>query len=407
MKKKFLVVFILGLLIIPSLIRSAEPELRTIIIEPPQTAEFKVDVWTDKGDNAKYTVGEKLIIYFKVTQDAYVYIWDINANGEIRLLFPNRYNNDNFARANMVYSIPSPRDTYSLKIAPPYGREVVHILASKTPISTLEGYKTRMEKDPFPLIPEAPENFTDSLKRTIEIVPAPVQWTTDNAIFYVVESPVSTGTGRLIVESNPRGATITMDGRFLGYTPYDGQVPIGRHTIRLDLAGYQPYTTEVNVTTTQVTRVSVGLTPLYVTTGRLIVESNPKGASITMDGRFLGYTPYDGQVPVGRHTIRLDLAGYQSYITEVNVTPNKTAKVDVKLKPISIEGAFYITSNPDKAEVYINGDRKGRTPLKVEKLKPGRYQITIIKSGYETFVAYYEIFSGQITTVNVQLYPIR
>jgi len=478
MKRRLLALFILGLFIIPNLIQGAEPELKTIIIEPPQGAEFKVDVWTDKGDNAKYNVGENLIIYFKSTQDAYVYIWDINANGEVRLIFPNRYNQDNFVRANIVYSIPSSRDTYSLKIAPPAGREVVHILASKTPVSTLEEYKGMMDRDPFPLIPEAPENFTDMVKRTIEIVPTPAQWTTDNAIFYVVEGSTSTGTGRLIVESSPKGASISLDGRFLGYTPYDGQVPVGRHTVRLDLAGYQSYTTEVNVTPTQISRISVGLTPIPATgrlivesnpkgasisldgrflgytpydgqvpvgrhtvkldlagyqsyttevnvtptqisrisvgltpipaTGRLIVESNPKGASITLDGRFLGYTPYDGQVPVGRHTVRLDLAGYQSYTTEVNVTPNKTAKIDVKLNPISsVEGEFYITSIPSNAEVFINGERKGKTTLRVKKLKPGRYQVTIIKPGYETFVAYYDVFPGQTTNINISLNPIR
>ena len=408
MKRRLLVLLILGLFIIPTLIQGAEPELKTIIIEPPPGAEFKVDVWTDKGDNAKYNVGEKLIIYFKVTQDAYVYIWDINANGEVRLIFPNKYNQDNFVRANIVYSIPSSRDTYSLKIAPPAGREVVHILASKTPISTLEEYKGMMDRDPFPLIPQAPEIFTDKVKRTIEIVPTPTQWTTDNAIFYVAEGPTSTTTGRLIVESNPRGASITLDGRFLGYTPYDGQVPVGRHTVRLDLAGYQPYTTEVNVTTTQISRIDVRLTPIPAATGRLIVESNPRGASITLDGRSLGYTPYDGQVPVGRHTVRLDLAGYQPYTTEVNVTPNKTAKIDVKLNPIlSMEGEFNITSIPSNAEVFINGERKGKTTLRVKKLKPGRYQVTIIKPGYETFVAYYEVFPGQTTNINISLHPIR
>lgn len=335
MKKRLLALVILALFLVPGFIHSAEPELKTIIIEPTPSTEFKVDVWTDKGDNATYSVGENLTIYFKVTQDAYVYIWNINAKGEIRLIFPNKYNQDNFARANVIYSIPSPKDTYKLRIAPPYGREVVHILASKTPISKLENYRGSMDRDPFPLIPESPENFTDTMKKTIEIVPTPAQWTTDNVIFYVAEAPVVVGTGRLIVNSNPRGASITIDGRFLGYTPYDGYVPVGRHTIRLDLPGYQPYTTDVNVTT------------------------------------------------------------------------NRIAKVDVKLKPISAEGGFYITSAPSNADVFINGERKGRTPIRVEKLKPGRYQITVIKAGYETFVSYFEVFSGQIIPINVQLNPIR
>ncbi|MGB9681354.1 MAG: PEGA domain-containing protein [bacterium] len=341
--KKTLLLTVLGVFFVTSLIWGAEPEVRTIIITPPPESNFQVDVWTNKGDNTNYYVGENLIVYFKVTQDAYIYLWDINANGEIRLFFPNRYQQNNFVRANTVYSIPSPQDNYSLTIAPPYGREVVHILASKSPINVLENYRKNMEKDPLPLIPENPEDFTNKVKKNIEIVPNAPQWTTNNTIFYVVQ----------------------------GTTP--GQVFPGQNQ----------------------------------NLGELTVSSNPSGASLYIDGRFLGYTPYDGNVPVGKHSILLQLSGYQDYQKDINITPARPTKIDVKLKPIPLEGSLYITSNPSGADVFINGDKKGKTPLRIGGLKPGQYQITIIKSGYETFVQYYPVFLGQTVNVNVQLYPIR
>ncbi|MBC7320998.1 PEGA domain-containing protein [bacterium] len=345
MRKRFLALVVLGLFLLPSIIFSAEPELKTIIIEPVQ-ADFKVEVWTDKGNNASYKVGETITIYFKLTQDAYVYIWDINANGEVRLILPNGYRQDNFFRANIVHSIPAPTDKYTLRVAPPYGREVIHVLASRVPVNVLEGYRKDLSRDPFPLIHEAPETFTDKVRRNIEIVPTPtqpVQWTTANTIFYVVSE------GVIVPPPGPSQAL-----------------------------------------------------------GRLVVESKPSGASIFIDGRFLGYTPYTGDVSVGRHSIRLELSGYQTYETTVNITPNKTTKVSVTLKLIPYyQGTLYITSNPSSAEVYVNGERKGRTPIKIDKLKPGRYQITVIKAGYETFVQYYEVVAGETRNIFVQLYPIR
>lgn len=346
MGKRLLIMIILGLFLLPSIIFSAEPELKTIIIEPIQT-DFKVEVWPDKGNNASYKVGETITIYFRLTQDAYVYIWDINANGEVRLILPNGYRQDNFFRANIVHTIPASTDKYALRIAPPYGREVIHVLASKTPINILESYRKDLSRDPFPLIPEAPEVFTDKVRRNIEIVPTPTQsaqWTTGNAIFYVVSEGV--------IVPPPPGPSQAL--------------------------------------------------------GRLVVESNPSGAGIYMDGRFLGYTPYTGDVSVGKHSIRLELSGYQPYETTVNITPNKTTKVSATLKLLPYyQGAFYITSNPSNAEVYINGERKGRTPIKIERLKPGRYQITVIRAGYETFVQYYEVIPGETRNIFVQLYPIR
>jgi len=336
---KYMVLFLsLILIALPTLVFGTEPELKTIIIEPPPQTDFKIDVWTNKGDNSNYSVGENIIISFKVTYDSYVYIYDINANGEIRLIFPNRFQKDNFARANVVYSIPSPKDTYRLVVTEPYGREVIQAIASKSPLSVFEGYRANLDREAFPLIQEGAERFTEKLKKDIEIIPPssikPVpNWTSDTTVFYVGEIPISLG--------------------------------------------------------------------------RLIVESKPKGANIYLDGKNLGITPYDGRVPTGTHSLTLELEGYQRYSIEVNISPNKTTRIDVKLKPIIVNGIFYVTSNPSGGDVFINGFRKGVTPLTVSGLTPGSYQITVIKAGYETFVAYFEIFSGETTNVYAQLYQIR
>jgi predicted small secreted protein len=41
-----------------------------------------------------------------------------------------------------------------------------------------------------------------------------------------------------------------------------------------------------------------------------------------------------------------------------------------------------ITSQPDKAEVYINGVRKGETPVTIP-LAYGEYDLRIVKEGYK------------------------
>ena len=43
---------------------------------------------------------------------------------------------------------------------------------------------------------------------------------------------------------------------------------------------------------------------------------------------------------------------------------------------------LYIRSSPSGARVYIDGINRGRTPLKLENMKPGRYYIRLTRDGY-------------------------
>ncbi len=47
------------------------------------------------------------------------------------------------------------------------------------------------------------------------------------------------------------------------------------------------------------------------------------------------------------------------------------------------EQGVYVTSYPDDAEVYINGELQGYTPLKIEDLETGTYKVELSMEGYE------------------------
>jgi len=47
-----------------------------------------VGVWTERSS---YEVGEALVVHFSVNQPAFVYLFDLQPNGVVRLLFPNGY----------------------------------------------------------------------------------------------------------------------------------------------------------------------------------------------------------------------------------------------------------------------------------------------------------------------------
>ena len=85
----------------------------------------------------------------------------------------------------------------------------------------------------------------------------------DNTIYVVLEpsfAPITSGT--LMIESYPEGAEIVLDRTSRGTTPRTLTLPEGSHTLVLNLAGYQQYTTSVFTRDKESARITAYLVPV-------------------------------------------------------------------------------------------------------------------------------------------------
>lgn len=66
----------------------------------PATSVYRprIELWTNRGDGAVLTRGDRVRMYFKLDKDAYVTIFRVDTDGRIRVLFPREPWEDNFAR---------------------------------------------------------------------------------------------------------------------------------------------------------------------------------------------------------------------------------------------------------------------------------------------------------------------
>jgi hypothetical protein len=79
-------------------------------------------------------------------------------------------------------------------------------------------------------------------------------------------------------------------------------------------------------------------------TGEVMVYSSPAGASILIDGNYVGITP--GKVtgiPAGNHILRLSLSGYHDYEGSLYVVPGEITQGYGTLQPISVVTSVPIT----------------------------------------------------------------
>jgi serine/threonine-protein kinase len=140
----------------------------------------------------------------------------------------------------------------------------------------------------------------------------------------------------LLVRSSPPGALVTIDGRLYGETPVAVRdLPAGEYQVRVARPGYAPRTERVRLTGTRPQTLAVALQKGLDLTrpyGVLDVDSRPRGARVTVDGRYLGQTPlrWPEAVP-GLRTVEVALPGYATVTSRVTVTPGEPAKLTLTL----------------------------------------------------------------------------
>ena len=226
--------------------------------------------------------------------------------------------------------------------------------------------------------------------------------------------------GSLHVTSVPAGARIVMGGEDKGVTPATlERVPAGNCTLALSLAGYHDAVLSVSVPARQTMEVSTNLIPGTGSgTGVLRVESSPAAATVVLDGTKKGITPLtiDALSP-GTHALRLDLDGYTSYDGTVQVTAGGTITQSVHLTPLSpvmqpagespapvtqpdLPGGVLITSNPPGADIILDGELKGITPLQISPLSPGPHTLKLSLPFFSDHTETFTLIAGEEKELN-------
>jgi len=163
-------ILLIGIVALSGIVVVASSPAPLGLIIDPTPDPFSVSIWTDKSS---YVVGENATIYFNVSQAAYVYIYDIEPMGVVRLIFPNAYSQSNYVTAG-VHSLPD--GAYRFTVAPPTGTEQLQIIASAVSLGLELPYT-----EPFPMVGANPGVATQSIQgRIMGLIPEPnyvMAWT--------------------------------------------------------------------------------------------------------------------------------------------------------------------------------------------------------------------------------------
>jgi Domain of unknown function (DUF4384) len=99
----------------------------------PDGGAFALHVRPDKGMDAVYTAGEKLLVDIVATSAAYLQVDYYQADGQVVHLLPNALDN-NYVEAGETFTLGKPESGFQFAISPPFGVEMLTVIASQQPL---------------------------------------------------------------------------------------------------------------------------------------------------------------------------------------------------------------------------------------------------------------------------------
>lgn len=203
------------------------------------------------------------------------------------------------------------------------------------------------------------------------------------------------------IESTPVGATIYIGSKTCGAvakTPWTGRVAAGPVLVILEHQSYHTVERTIAVTAKTTSELFV---PMQRTNAGFVEvrgDSDPGvvGVEVTVDGQPKGAVPITLKLPVGRHLVEIAKTGFDRFSQWVDVLDGQTQVLLPVLRAQTVSKArLVIDADLKQAEVWINGERKGTTPIALDDLPLGTYSIVVKAPGATDWTKTLTLPAGQ------------
>ncbi|HYV20123.1 MAG TPA: PEGA domain-containing protein [Verrucomicrobiae bacterium] len=235
--------------------------------------------------------------------------------------------------------------------------------------------------------------------------------------------------GILDLKVDPPRARVRIDGDPVETGPEGIGVLSGTHELRIEMDGYEPHIE--TITAAGGTRLDRNVR-LRANKRALEFITVPAGVTVTVDDTAKGTTAgpatpeveglaatygFDAkqasgplQVPLvtpGEHKVRFDRDCYESQSVVVRVDLDEENR-PLRFAPVVLKESrtrLQITSVPSGAEVQVDGQKQGTTPLTLASLCGGDREITVLRDGVGRWSERVRLATGQVNTLDVRLRP--
>lgn len=205
----------------------------------------------------------------------------------------------------------------------------------------------------------------------------------------------------LTIKSDPDDATITFNNVDIGETtPLTIEnIDVGKtYELRLTKENYHPWEKQITIENAGPVTVLATLEKIKTPLASLLVESQPGGARIFLDGVDTGQvtpTRFENLAFPQVYKIELVRENYVRQTKEIKLAEDKAYTENLTLEPVKVAviTSLEITASVGHALISIDGVKKGEAP-QLLKLEPGKYRIAVAKKGFRTEIRTVQIVAG-------------
>jgi TolB-like protein len=180
--------------------------------------------------------------------------------------------------------------------------------------------------------------------------------------------------GELTVKTNPTGAEVRIDGQSRGATPFElDELPSGNYHLTLTKDLFQ--TIDLDIVIEDGKNLELNL-KLEARSGILSITGKPNGAEIQANEKKIGNLPLkDYRIAEGMVELTASAKDYHSQTEFMNIQRDQNYEHVFNLERHS--GKLIVITEPPDANVYLDGEGKGKTPSILDGIPIGSHTLKI------------------------------
>lgn len=204
--------------------------------------------------------------------------------------------------------------------------------------------------------------------------------------------------GYLNITSSPSGASLYVDGKKVGTTPWSGEERFGRGRVEVKIQtdNYYPLRQEIAIVGKgEAEKFHFDLRPQF---GTVECVCDDAEAELWIDEEYKGKGRWTGPIgSLSQHILEARRAGHQSQSVVIAVKEGGSTICRVGA-PVALYGMLEVQTTPELCEIKVDGKAMGTTPT-ILSLLVGKHKVELSADGYQTDVFDVEIAHNQTSAL--------
>lgn len=200
--------------------------------------------------------------------------------------------------------------------------------------------------------------------------------------------------------SSVDGAIVYIDDKMVGKAPLKSdKVASGVHNVKIVKQMYRNYESSVTVTDGAVAE----LRPVLAADFETVTLTTDADSEIWINEQQRGTGSWTGDLGTGSYIVECRKPNHRTTSETITVSPGMSVtKISLK-SPQPIYGVLSIMSAPGNAEVWLDGENIGQTPVYLPETLIGNHTLKLTKSGCADWTGNVSVAEGQIAEINATL----